>query len=82
MHYIQFILEGTSNKQLDALTKEIVFAIRSTGSGKAGPIPFKGKRMIYGYSINNRTFNKLMAINANKYKKVTKVTLNSLERPQ
>jgi len=82
MQYLQFILEGTSNKQLDAFTKEIVFAIKSTGSVKAGPIPFKGKRMIYAYSINNRAFSKLMAINANKYKKVTKVTLNSLKRPQ
>lgn len=81
MQYIQFILEGTSNKQLDALAKELVDTIKKSGAIKAGPIPFKGKRLVYCYGINNRTFTRLMAINANKYKKVQKISVESLERP-
>jgi hypothetical protein len=82
MQYFQFILRGNSNKELDALSKELVNAIRSAGGIKAGPIaPSKGKRLVYCYTNNDRIFTKLMAINANKYKKVTKI-VNLLERPQ
>jgi ribosomal protein S10 len=81
MQYIQFILEGTSNKQLDALAKELVNIIRNSGAIKAGPIPSKNKRLVYCYGINSRTFNRLMAFNANKYKKVQKISVETLERP-
>ena len=85
MQYLQFILEGSSNKQLDALSKELVDAIRKGGSIKSGPIaPSKGKRLIYCYGTNPITFNRLMAINSNKYKKVKKIEVNELsfENPQ
>lgn len=84
MQYIQFILEGTSNKELDAFSKEIVDAIRKGGSVKAGPIaPSKGKRLVYCYSYNTTTFDRLMAINSNKYKKVKKIEVNQLfKNPQ
>jgi hypothetical protein len=82
MQYVRFILEGSSNKQLDALSKELVFAIRSSGAIKAGPIASKGKRLVYCYGFNNATFTRLMAVNANKYKKVQKIEVESLERPQ
>jgi len=82
MQYLQFILESNSNKQLDALSKELVSAIRKVGGIKAGPIPSKGKRIIYVYSNDTKTVTALMSINANKYKKVTSVTVNGLERPQ
>jgi len=82
MQYIQFILEGTSNKELDALSKELVNAIRKSGSIKAGPIaPSKGKRLVYCYGINTVLVNRLMAINSKKYKKVQKISVESLERP-
>ena len=83
MQYFQFILEGTSNKQLDALSKELVDAIKSAGGIKAGPIaPCKSRRIVYCYNYNGRIFTKLMSVNANKYKKVTKIEVNGLERPQ
>jgi hypothetical protein len=82
MQYIQFILEGNSNKQLDALSKELVSAIRKVGGIKAGPIPFKGKRMIYVYSNDTKTITALLGIDAKKYKKVSKIAVNILERPQ
>lgn len=82
MQYYQFILEGTSNKELDALSKDLITAVKRVGGIKAGPIPFKGKRMIYVYSTDNNTFTALMSVNANKYKKVTNITINGLERPQ
>jgi ribosomal protein S10 len=82
MQYIRFILESNSNKQLDALSKELVDAIRKGGSVKAGPIPSKGKRVIYCYGVKNQTYVRLMAINTNKYNKITKMSLESLERPQ
>jgi hypothetical protein len=82
MQYVRFILEGSSNKQLDALSKELVDAIKKSGSIKAGPIASKGKRLVYCYNLNNITFTRLMAINADKYKKVKKIEVESLERPQ
>ena len=82
MQYYQFILEGTSNKELDALSKDLITAVKKVGGIKAGPIPFKGKRMIYVYSTDNNTFTALMSVNANKYKKVINITINGLERPQ
>ena len=81
MQYTKFILESSSNKQLDALSKEFVVAIRKGGCVKAGPIPSKGKRLVYCYGMNSSTYKKLMAINANKYKKVS-LSVELLERPQ
>ena len=85
MQYLQFILEGSSNKELDAFSKELVDAIRKGGSIKSGPIaPSKGKRLVYCYGASTAVIGKLMAINANKYKKVKKIEVNQLsfENPQ
>jgi len=82
MQYIQFILEGNSNKQLDALSKELVSAVRKVGGIKAGPIAFKAKRIIYVYSNDNKTITALLGIDAKKYKKVSNISVNILERPQ
>jgi ribosomal protein S10 len=79
MKYIQFIIESNSNKKLDAFTKECINAIRRSGAVKAGPIPFKGKRLFYCYSPNGKTIDRLMVL---KCPKGVSVTINSLENPQ
>ena len=56
------ILESNSNKKLDALCKEVVLAIKSTGAVKAGPIAYKGKRLIYCYGTNVRTCDRIASI--------------------
>lgn len=75
MQYIQFILESNSNKKLDAFAKEIVYAIKSTGAVKAGPIAFKGKRIIYCYNTAPKTIDRLMGL---KEIKGVDVTVNPL----
>lgn len=77
--YLKFTIESNSNKELDALSKEIIQAIKITGAVKAGPIPFKGKRLIYCYNPNAKTLDRLMSINPSK--KIS-VTIESLENPQ
>ena len=62
MKYIKFIIESNSNRKLDAFTKVIIKAIISSGAGKAGPIPYKGKRIIYCYNPTSKTINRLMSI--------------------
>lgn len=75
----RIILESNSNKKLDAFAKEVIFAIKCTGAVKAGPIPFKGKRLIYCYNANIVTIDSLIALKQDK--KVT-VTVETLENPQ
>lgn len=77
MQYLQLILESNSNKKLDAFAKEIIHAIRCSGAVKAGPIPYKGKRIIYCYNPTSITFNRLIAI---KNIKGLNVTVNSLNK--
>jgi ribosomal protein S10 len=79
MKCIQLILESNSNKKLDAFAKECINAIRISGAIKAGPIPYKGKRLIYCYNANGRTIDKLMLL---KCPKTVSVAVSSLENPQ
>ena len=79
MKYIQFIIESNSNKKLDAVTKECINIIRTTGAIKAGPIPYKGKRLIYCYNANGRTIDKFFFM---KCPKNVSITVNTLENPQ
>ena len=77
MQYIQFILESNSNKKLDALAKEIIYTIKCTGAVKAGPIAFKGKRLVYCYSYTTKTIDRLMGL---KEVKGVNITVNALEK--
>jgi ribosomal protein S10 len=77
MSTIQFILESNSNKKLDALAKEIIFSIKTTGATKSGPIAFKNKRMIYAYNCNRRTLEKLIRLD-DKLCKGVDMTINPL----
>lgn len=62
MKYLQITIQSNSNKILDSLGKDIVRAIRTSGAVKAGPIPSKGKRIIYCYSPNTVTLQRLINI--------------------
>ena len=75
MQYIQFILESNSNKRLDAFSEELISHIKKGGSVKAGPIPFKNKRMIYCYHLTSSTLDRIMSM---KEDKKVSVTINSL----
>ena len=66
MKYLRFILESNSNKELDLLSREIVKVARQTGIVKAGPIPSKGKRIIFLYNPNIVTLNRLFLLKLNK----------------
>jgi ribosomal protein S10 len=79
MKYFQIILESNSNLKLDTLSKEIIKAIRQTGAVKSGPIAFKGKRLIYCYNYNNKTFDRLASIPKHLTKGVV-ATFNPLEK--
>lgn len=78
MQYIQFIIESNSNKKLDAFAKEIIYTIKSTGAVKAGPIAFKGKRLVYCYSFTPKTIDRLLGL---KNIKGVNVTVNALDKP-
>lgn len=77
VNYIQIILESNSNQILDTFAKEIILAIKSSGAIKSGAIPLKGKRLIYCYNPNIKTFDKLLLIKSSKR---INVTINSLEK--
>lgn len=64
MNYLKFTIESNSNKKLDAFSKEIARTAKLTGSVVSGPIPSKGKRLVYIYSIQYKTVQSLLAINA------------------
>jgi ribosomal protein S10 len=53
-------ITGNSNKRLDIQAQAIVKIARETGAVKAGPIPYKGKRIVHIYNVNSRTFDRLM----------------------
>jgi ribosomal protein S10 len=75
--YLKFILKSNSNKELDALAKDIVMTIKKTGSVKSGPIPFKGERVIYCYNYNSKTISTLMTL---KQSRKIKIEILSLEK--
>lgn len=76
MKYLQFILESESNKKLDLLSKKIIKAAKQSGVVKAGPIPSKGKRIIFLYHPTTDLLDKLLEIEVSN--KVS-VTMNELE---
>lgn len=80
MRYLKFTIESNSNKQLDVFTKALVVAIRNAGAVKAGPIPSKGKRLVYSYNTDPRVIDSIMR----RVKPNKKVMFNVelLERPQ
>lgn len=51
---------------MDKLARAIISAIEMSGAIKAGPIPSKGKRIIFCYKYNNKTIEKLMTIRTPK----------------
>ena len=46
--------------KLDAQADAIIKIIRQSGAVKAGPIPFKGKRVVHIYNASSRVIDKLM----------------------
>jgi ribosomal protein S10 len=66
MQSIKFIIESNSNKKLDAFTREVINCIKQTGAVKVGPIPSKGKRLVFCYNYNTKTLDRLMAIRCDK----------------
>lgn len=59
-------ITGNSNKRLDAQAQAIVKIIRESGAVKAGPIPFKGKRIVHIYNASSRTTDRLMQCKVDK----------------
>jgi ribosomal protein S10 len=59
-NHVIITLTGNSNKRLDTQARAIVKIARETGAVKAGPIPYKGKRIVHIYNVNSRTFDRLM----------------------
>jgi len=76
---VKFTIESNSNKKLDTFTKDIIQAIKESGSIKSGPIPFKGKRLIYCYNVTGKTIDLI-----SKIKPISKlgVLVETFERPQ
>lgn len=66
MKHIVITITGNSNKRLDAQAQIIAKIALSTGAVKAGPIPFKGKRIVHIYNFNSRTLDKLMYMKHDK----------------
>lgn len=66
MSHIAIIITGNSNQRLDVEAAAIVTIAKQTGAVKAGPIPFKGKRVIHIYGCNGRTLDRLMLIKPDK----------------
>ncbi len=66
MQHIIITLTGNSNKRLDTQAQAIVKIVRESGAVKAGPIPFKGKRIVHIYNFNRRTLDRLMLITPDK----------------
>jgi ribosomal protein S10 len=77
MKYLKFILESNSNKELDLLSRKIVKIAKETGAVKAGPIPSKGKRIIFVYNPNIVTINRLLLL---KLSKKVSTNVTELER--
>lgn len=72
MHYFKFTIESKSNKQLDTFAAQVVKAIICK---KSGPIPSKGKRIVYAYNYDSTTVSNLIKL---KTPKKVKVTLEDL----
>jgi ribosomal protein S10 len=66
MRYYKFILESNSNKLLESHCKSIILAIKTTGAVARGPIPSKGKRIIYCYNPSFKTIDALIRVKTNK----------------
>ena len=66
MKYLKFILESNSNKQLELMSKEIIKVARQTATVKAGPIPSKGKRIIFLYNPSITLLNRLFVVKVSK----------------
>jgi ribosomal protein S10 len=66
MRHIIITITGNSNKRLDIQAQTIVKIVRESGAVKAGPIPFKGKRIVHIYNINRKTLGKLMYMKHDK----------------
>lgn len=66
MKHIVITITGNSNKKLDTQAQTIAKIALSTGAVKAGPIPFKGKRIVHIYNFNSRTLDKLMYMKHDK----------------
>ena len=80
MRYLKFTIESNSNKQLYFFTKALVHAIRVTGAVKAGPIPSKGKRLVYSYNADSRVIDSILR--KVKSNKKIRFDVELLERPQ
>ena len=66
MKHLVITITGNSNKKLDTQAHTICKIALSTGAVKAGPIPFKGKRVVHIYNLRRKTLDALMCMKHDK----------------
>lgn len=78
--YLKFILESNSNKELDLLSEEIIKVAKQSGIVKAGPIPFKGKRIIFLYNPTGKLLDRLGFLKPSKKVSIDVIQLDTSAR--